>query len=67
MASIYSADGMYITEGLQSHEVCDEAIDSALSLAQERGEDVFLEDGDRRQTVSPDGTIEDGWEGECEL
>lgn len=44
MATIYSGDGYEITTGLQPSSACDEAVKAAYAIAEERGEDVFLED-----------------------
>ena len=65
-ATIYDYEtAEYITQGLQSTRVCDEAIQAAKRIAAERGEPVILEDdGDESVTkVNPDGTTEDatGW------
>jgi hypothetical protein len=64
MAEIYDKHGNEITVGLQSSTVCDAAIQSARGIAADRDEEVFLEDDGSRITVHPDGTTEDGWEGE---
>lgn len=66
MAEIYNRNAEEITVGLQSSSVCDEAILAAKRIAADMEEEVYLEDGDERMTVYPDGTIEDGWEGEWE-
>lgn len=64
MAEIYTKFGEEITVGLQSSSVCDEAIQAAKRIAEDRGEEVMLEDGDERLTVFPNGTVDDGWEGD---
>ena len=61
-ATIYDYEtAEYITQGLQSTLVCDEAIQAAKRIAADRGEPVILEDdGDGSKTkVYPDGTTED--------
>ena len=60
MATIYTMNAEEITDGLQSHTVCDEAIRAARNIAADRGETVRLEDGDRLLDVHPDGSVEDG-------
>lgn len=60
-ASIYTLDGGHLTEGLQGSRVCDEAIQTAQRLADERSEDVLLLDDDGDWIVHPaatDGTRE---------
>jgi|GEM_PF-5749716 len=64
MAEIYNRNGEEITVGLQSSSVCDEAIQAARGIARDRDEEVMLEDGKKRTTVFPDGSTEDGWEGD---
>jgi len=64
MAEIYSRNGEEITVGLQSSSVCDEAIQAARRIAADRDEEVYLEDGDERTTVYPDGTTVEGWNGD---
>ena len=66
MAEIYDRNGECRAQGLQSSVACDEAIHLARELAADSKEEVFLEDDDSRTTVWPDGTIEDGWEGDWE-
>ncbi len=59
MAEIYNYQtGDVICEGLQSHTVCDEAMQAALGIAADRGEPVVLDDGEE-WIVHPDGTRED--------
>lgn len=64
MAEIYTGDGEEITVGLQGSAVCDEAIRAAKRIATDRGEAVYLEDEDDQLTVHPDGTVENGWDGD---
>lgn len=56
MAAIYDATtGETITEGLQGCSRCDEALQTARRLAQERDEPVHLDDDDGEWLVHPDG------------
>lgn len=64
MATIYNKNGEELTDGLQSSTICDEAIIAAKNIASDLGEEVMLEDDDERTTVYPDGTTEDGWDGD---
>jgi len=64
MAEIYDRTGNEITVGLQSSAVCDEAIQTAKRIAKDHGQEVYLEDDDERQTVYPNGHVEEGWDGE---
>ena len=64
MATIYNRNAEEITAGLQSSSVCDAAIQAAKQIAADRDEEVYLKDGDDRTTVYPDGTTEDGWDGD---
>jgi len=58
MTTIYDAENGYaITSGLQSQDVCDEAIDTAMSIAAERGESVILEDEGKLWLVEEDGEV----------
>jgi hypothetical protein len=59
MATIYNANGEQLTTGLQSRKVCDEAMRTARQLADQIGEPVYLEDGDWRNKVWPDGSFTD--------
>lgn len=61
MTEIYDGNGNELTCGLQSSSVCDEAIIAARNIARDRGEPVYLEDGEDRTTVHPDGRSEAGW------
>jgi len=61
-ATIYNANGEQLTTGLQSRKVCDEAIQTAKSLASDLDQTVYLEDGEDKTTVHPDGSTEDGWD-----
>ena len=60
-ATIYSANGAALTEGLDSAARSDQAIQAAREFARERGETVLLHDPDGYQHpyqhVSPDGTL----------
>ena len=59
MAAIYSyMDDEPLAEGLQGSDVCDEALDMALDLAEEYSEPVLLVDDDGEWIVHPDGTVE---------
>lgn len=53
MAAIYDLDGNTITEGLQGCDTCDEALQAARRLADDRGEAVELYDDDGRWLVHP--------------
>ena len=54
MAAIYDmASGWPITEGLQGCYVCDQAIDMAQEIADEREECVLLDDDDGQWVVHP--------------
>lgn len=67
MANIYNMNGEYISEGLQGCNVCDEAIQAAKWIAEERDEEVMLEDDDGNWIVSPDGSVEEAgaeWDAE---
>lgn len=64
MAEIYDENGAEMTVGLQSSTACDNALHVAKWMASEWGEPMFLEDGDERLTVWPDGCVENGWEGD---
>lgn len=55
MATIYSSDGYEITAGLQGCSVCDEAIQAAYRIAEDRDEEVILEDDDGTWAITPDG------------
>ncbi len=55
MATIYDSNGNTLSEGLQGSDVCDEAINLARQLANERGEAVTLEDDDGEWEIEPDG------------
>jgi len=56
MAAIYDYEtGYAITEGLQGSETCDEAINMAREIAQDRDEPVELHDDDGRWVVYPSG------------
>lgn len=59
MANIYNMNGEYLSEGLQGCRVCDEAFQAAKQIAEERDEDVMLEDDDGNWIVSPDGSAEE--------
>lgn len=59
MANIYSMNAEYLTEGMQGCTVCDEAIQAAKMIANERDEDVMLEDDDGNWIVHPDGSREE--------
>jgi hypothetical protein len=63
MAAIYTKFAEQLTAGLQSSAVCDEAIQTARLWARERGEEVVLDDAGL-YTVYPDGTVEEGAEGD---
>ena len=55
-AAIYDVTtGDTITDGLRGCYTCDEALQAAVRIAAERGEDVHLEDDDGDWHVSPDG------------
>lgn len=58
MASIYSVDGNEISLGLQGSDVCDEAWQAAVAIAEERGEPVWLDDDDGEWIIYPDGSRE---------
>ncbi len=58
MAHILDRQGDFITEGLQSCTVCDDAINLALKLAAKRNESVFLVDEDGNWQVHPNGHID---------
>lgn len=59
MATIYDPEtGDLITDGLQGCETCDEALNTALSIAKRRGEPVELHDDDGEWIVEPDGSCE---------
>lgn len=58
-ASIYTLDGGELTTGLQTGAVCDEAIDTAYSMAEQRGEHVHLIDHDGEWLVGPAGECEE--------
>jgi hypothetical protein len=62
MAAIYDYETAYtLSDGLQGCNVCDEAIRAAQWTADDRGEDVVLEDDDGVWLVHPadgDGTRE---------
>jgi len=64
MAAIYTKNGDELTDGLQGSDVCNEAIRAAKRMARDRGEEVMLEDDDGRWTVHPDGSAEEGWDGD---
>ena len=54
MAEIYDAiTGQQITAGLQGCDVCDEALQAAGRIADERGRDVHLDDDDGQWIVHP--------------
>jgi hypothetical protein len=53
MAAIYSLDGNEITVGLQGCNVCDEALQTAKRIADDRNECVELVDDDGRWLVHP--------------
>jgi len=53
MANIYSLSGALVTGGLRGSTACDEAIDAALSIADDRGVPVLLEDDDGDWVVYP--------------
>ncbi len=60
MAEIYNYQtGDVICEGLQSHTVCDEAMQAARGIAADRGEPVVLDDDGQEWIVQPDGTREE--------
>lgn len=61
VASVYDGDGYTLTSGLQTADVCDEALTVALHLARSQEDDVYLEDSDGRWTVHPDGGVTPGW------
>lgn len=54
-ATIYTTDGNILTQGLQTADVCNEAIRVARSTAAQRSEDVVLDDSDGVWLVRPDG------------
>ncbi len=63
VASVYAMDeeGGMLADGLQPSAICDEAIETACQLADQRGEDVHLVDDDGEWIVhpaGPDGTRE---------
>lgn len=58
MAAIYTTSGDIITDGLQGCNLCDEAINTAISIAKERGTDVELVDDDGRWLVHPVGAAD---------
>ena len=54
MAEIYDAlTGQQITAGLQGCNMCDEALQVACRIADERGHDVQLDDDDGQWIVHP--------------
>ena len=54
MARIFDVTtGNLITDGLQGCNVCDEAIQAAQRIADQRGRDVHLEDNDGEWLVHP--------------
>jgi hypothetical protein len=60
MASILNYQtGEYITQGLQGSNSCDEAIQMATRMANERQEPVVLDDDDGQWVVNPDGSVEE--------
>lgn len=59
MAAIYDyKNGHLITGGLQGCKVCDEAVQSAIWIAEHRNQPVHLEDDDGDWVVYPDGTMD---------
>lgn len=61
MAGVYTLNGNELTVGLQGCEVCDEAIQTAQSIADDLRQDVHLTDDDGDWLVHPrsaDGTRE---------
>lgn len=62
MAAIYDYEtGDEITVGLQGCDVCDEAIQAAQRIADDRGEDVHLVDDDGEWIVHPAKRTNDAW------
>ncbi|MFM1991296.1 MAG: hypothetical protein RJA99_4253 [Pseudomonadota bacterium] len=59
MATIYTTDGDYLSQGLQGSDVCDHAIQTARMWAEQRNEAVVLEDDDGVWLVQPDGSTSD--------
>ena len=60
VATIYdAANGYEITSGLQTADLCNEAINTARQIAASRNEEVVLEDSDGYWLVSPDGSVEE--------
>jgi len=58
MATIYTYEtAETITDGLQGAMACDEAINTARSIASDRQEPVVLEDDGDIRVVMPGGTI----------
>lgn len=57
MATIYNSEAYPITDGLQGSDICDDAIRTALRIAADRDESVFLDDDDGLWLVEPDGTV----------
>ena len=54
MATIYDGNGNELAAGLQGSDTCDEAVNLAKKLANERGETVTLEDDDGEWEIEPD-------------
>lgn len=61
IATIYDFNGNILSDGLQTSDVCDEAIRIAKEWATERDEPVYLDDSDGSWEIEPDGTITE-WE-----
>ena len=55
IATITDIDGNILSDGLQTCDMCDVAIQSAYRRAEERGEDVILYDADGDWRVTPAG------------
>jgi hypothetical protein len=70
-STIYDINGYTITDGVQSQRVCDATINTARSIARERGHSVIVEDRGTQECyrVTPSGLkwrAPKGWTAEWE-
>jgi len=63
--TIYDLDGDILTQGVQSQNICDATINTARSIAKNKGETVVVVDRGTEECycVTPGGEIEDKPEG----
>lgn len=55
IATITDTDGNILSDGLQTCDVCDAALQAACRQAEERGADVILCDADGDWRITPSG------------